>query len=218
MNHNSHIDRALTTLDEAIRRLSVLRDIIRENRGLLSSIQTDEHRRIEAELSLRGAMLLYESYAQPLGAYITQLAEESKQEEHKEKSSSITFALNGEWVSHELSQFLGALNYLHNLSTLDTKLRSTNISYRLERPQSRLDIYRNSKLYFYLNNSEELKIRKIHISSPGVVEFVTSNFDYGAFIISVLYVANRFPKWLDEVIAVWNKWKTERRKQQYMTA
>ncbi|MDI6793634.1 MAG: hypothetical protein QME81_12355 [bacterium] len=59
-----------------------------------------------------------------------------------------------------------------------------------------------------------MKIRKIHISSPGVVEFVTTNFEYSTLIISVLYVANQFPKWFDEVITVWNKWKTESRKQQ----
>jgi len=159
-------------------------------------------------------MLLYETYAQPLSAYIIQLGEEPRKAQYREKSSSIIFALDGEWVSHELSRFLGALNYLHNLSTLDTKLRSKNISYRLDRPQSRSDIYRNAKLYFYLSKSEELRIRKIHISSPGVVEFVTTNFEYGALIISVLYVANRLPKWFDEVITVWNKWKTESRNQQ----
>jgi hypothetical protein len=214
MNQNSNIDQALTNLDDAIRRLSALRDLIQENRGIIRSSTIDEHRKIEAELSLRGAMLLYESYAQPLSAYIGQLSSESKKEIYREKSSSIAFALDGEWVSHELSRFLGALNYLHNLSTLDTKLRSTNVSYRLERPQSRSDIYRNAKLYFYLSKSEELKIRKIHISSPGVVEFVTSNFEYGTLIISVLYVANRFPKWFDEVITIWNRRKAEIRKNQ----
>jgi hypothetical protein len=214
MDQNSNVDHALFTLDNAIHRLSTLRDIIHENKLRLHSKNVNERERIEAELSLRGAMLLYESYAKPLSSYIIQLGQETKQERIKEKSSSITFALDGEWVSHELSRFLGALNYLHNLSTLHVKLRSRNVSYRLERPQSRADIYRNAKLYFYLNKSEELKIRKIHISSPGIVEFVTSNFEYSTLIISVLFLANRFPKWFDEVITVWNKWKAERRKQQ----
>lgn len=214
MNKNYDVNNAFRTLDSSIERLISLRRILEKNHQILQNNMSSHEDRIDAEISMKGAFLLYENYARPLSCYLSQLDSKAKMPKFSyENKLSISFALEGDWVSHELSRFLGALNYLHNVSALYSKLQSKNVSYRLERPQSRSHIIRNARLYFYLDKSEELKINKIHISSPGVVDFIASNFEYGTIIVSVLYVTNKLPKWSDEIITIWNKWKTNYRNQ-----
>ena len=124
----------------------------------------------------------------------------------------LSFSLGCDWVSHELSRFLGALNYLNNVFVLHDKLKN-NTSYRLQRSQTRVHIYRNAHLYFYLDRKEELKIHKIHISSPGTLEFVLQNSNHAVMITAIILFLSRAPNIIEKWLTMWKKFKSALREE-----
>lgn len=209
----SYINRITADLDRAIHRLSSLKELILVNYEKIGRLHPDDPIRIEAELSIAGLILLYETYARPTTSFIAQTKETPKELTSKTDVPKIAFAVDGDWVTHELSRFLGALNYLHNVFTLNGKLKDKNIGYRLERPVTRLNVYRDAKLFYYLERNEELRIAQIHIASPGLVEFIVSNTQYGAMLVTLVVLLSRSAKIADTIITLWAKFKDTLRDQ-----
>jgi len=200
------VKNSLMNLESAIDQLQKLKSLIERNYSIVTDGHVDQTKRIEAGISLKGNLLLYESYARPLSGYLAQFYQADVASIESQKPT-VTFGLDGDWIAHELSRFTGSLNYLHNVFVLKDKLREKNIQYRLERQQTRSHIYRDAKLYFYLNRHEELKISRIHMSSPGLVEFIMSNYQHGALMASLIILISRVPNYFDRLITVWSKWK-----------
>lgn len=205
-----YIHRTIEILDDACERLQQLKKIIEDNYYIANST-SDEQRRIEAQITLRGAMLLYENYARPLSSYIYQLSESKLRPLPTESSPKMAIGLEGQWISHELSRLLGSLNYLHNLGAVHRKLRQ--LDYRLERSQTRSHIFKNAQLYFYLEREEELKISQIHLASPGIIEFSVLTAQAGMFLVSILIFISQAPKFFDSIVTSWNKLKNSLREQ-----
>jgi len=203
--------RALEEIDEDVRSLINLRDLIVEALTAIERTGNSKTSHIH-EIALRGYMLLYDSYVRPISPYISNLQGESAGEERYCKSDDLlmlTLGLKGNWQSFELSTLLGSLSFLHNVATLDRKLRGTNPDYRYEKGQTRYSIINKAKLHYYLEKDEELRINQLHISSPGIIDLITNNFANGGYIAAVLLSIHQLPNFINKIMTLWFKYKKE---------
>lgn len=132
-----------------------------------------EYREIEfpppyVEVHLRASVLLFESY------FMTHLSlrPPSPEELTLAQENRLNLFLEGDWLTHEMGSLLFSVNTIFQLFALrDVGLG--RVRGEKETPQTRKDVYDHAKLFYYLRPDEELKIRRIHFSSPGDMELVT---------------------------------------------
>lgn len=202
---------ALEEIDRDVKSLIGLRELMADALAAVENGSLSKNSYMQ-EISLKGYMLIYESYVRPIAPYIASIHDSHvEQETISEKGDLLilTLGLKGDWQSFELSTLLGSLSHLHNVATLDRKLRSTSFDYRYEKGQTRYSVFNKAKVHYYLEKSEELKIKQLHISSPGIIDFITNNFENGSYIAAVLISVHQLPNFLNKVMTLWFKYKKE---------
>lgn len=88
-----------------------------------------------------------------------------------ENSDTLLLGVNGYWRAYEFRQFFDSVDYLHKIYAIGGKLRREAPDLRLRRGMTRSVVYRQARLYYYLSPREELQVRQIKFSSPGLVNF-----------------------------------------------
>jgi hypothetical protein len=88
-----------------------------------------------------------------------------------EDSGILTLGVDGYWRAYEFRQFFDGVDYLHKLYAIKGKLEREAPDLRLRRGMTRSVVYRRARLYYYLSPREELQVRQIKFSSPGLVNF-----------------------------------------------
>ena len=204
---------ALKEIDRDLKSLTGLRELIEEALDVLENSSQSKTTYMQ-EIALKGYMLIYDSYIRPISPYIdniqiTQMPVESEQVSEVGNSLILTLGLKGDWQSFELSTLLGSLSFLHNVATLDRKLRSVNSDYRYKKGQTRYAVFNNAKVHYYLEKNEELKIKQLHISSPGVIDLITNNFANGTYIAAVLLSIHQLPNFINKIMTLWFKYKKD---------
>lgn len=201
---------AVDEIDRDIQSLMSLKNLIQEALAEINSSSTSTYS-FSQEIALKGYMLIYDSYVRPISPYIESIHGNSSPESINNGSDSeaLTLGLKGEWQSFELSTLLGALSYIHNINTLNKKLDSNNVDYRIKKGQTRYPVFQNAKVHYYLEKSEELKIKQLHISSPGMVDFIANNFSNGAFLAALLVAIHKAPDFVNKIMTAWFKYKKD---------
>ncbi len=195
---NLEVRRSIEHISFLIERLNTLR----------KNIEKDYEYRddVDKEIRLRGSLLLYETYVRGIGSLFPDEKYLMKKVTPK-SDGNLVIAIDGDWLSHELSRMLGSLTVMHNFFFVDKKLLEKDADYRLIRGAERWDIYRKAKFHFYLRRNEELRIKSLHLASPGVVEFTSVCAPYAAWIISFLIILTKAGKTFDSLITVWKRLK-----------
>lgn len=203
--------RALEQLDRNVQSLLHLQFLIDQ---ALTGIESDPKGEANAmqQTALKGYMLLYEACVIPISPYIANLEFAPKTPEtggSLDDTSILTLGLSGNWQSFEFSTLLGSLSYVHNVATLDKKLRGANPDYRYEKGQTRYAVVNKAKVHYYLEKNEELRIRRLHISSPGIIDLITNNFANGAYIAAVLLSIHQLPNFVNKIMSLWFRYRKE---------
>jgi len=202
---------ALEEIDRDVKSLIGLRELITDAMAAVenNSLVKNSYKQ---EIALKGYMLIYDSYVRPISPYIDNIYNSRIGTERiygESDSLILTLGLKGDWQSFELGTLLGSLSHLHNVATLDRKLRSNNSDYRYKKGQTRYSVINKAKVHYYLEKNEELKIKQLHISSPGIIDFITNNFANGSYIAAVLISIHQLPNFLNKVMTLWFKYKKE---------
>ncbi len=88
-----------------------------------------------------------------------------------EDSDMLAFGIDGYWRAYEFRQFFHSIDYLSKIYTIRGKLERESPDLRLRRGMTRSPVYQQARLYYYLSPREELQVRQIEFSSPGLVNF-----------------------------------------------
>jgi len=202
---------AVEEIDRDVKSLISLRELIADALVAVENSSLSKNS-FTQEITLKGYMLIYESYVRPIAPYIANIYDSRIEPERiceNGDSLILTLGLKGDWQSFELSTLLGSLSHLHNVATLDRKLRSANSDYRYKKGQTRYSVFNKAKVHYYLEKNEELKIKQLHISSPGIIDFLTNNFANGSYIAAALLSIHKLPNFLNKVMTLWFKYKKE---------
>lgn len=104
-----------------------------------------------------------------------------------ENAQTLTLGIDGYWGAYEFRQMFDGVDYLGKLYTIRAKLEGRSPDVRMPRGMTRSPVYRKANLSYYLSTREELRVRRIQFSSPGLVSFegigdvikeIRETFDY----------------------------------------
>lgn len=156
---------AIAELEKALEKYHTLYDDISH---FYSEYEGSQEPSPRVEMRLKASVLLFEHYFFSQPTTLLQDREYSP----TETTDKLVLSLSGNWLTHELGQLLFSANTIFQLFAVrDIALR--RLQYDDGLPRTRKDVYDNAKLFYYLRPDEELKVKQIHFSSPGMVELIT---------------------------------------------
>jgi hypothetical protein len=120
----------------------------------------------QTTVDLQSSVAHFERFVLPLIS-----SQEAEERPYAEDSGVLTLGVDGYWRAYEFRQFFDSVDYLHKLCTIRHKLERRAPDLRLRRGMTRSVVYRRARLYYYLSPREELQVRQIRFSSPGLVNF-----------------------------------------------
>jgi hypothetical protein len=85
--------------------------------------------------------------------------------------NSLTLRIDGTWRAFDFEQLFESVDYLNKLSVIALKLRADQPDMRLDEQFTRSNVVKHARLHYYLAQHEELQVRKVEFSSPGLVKF-----------------------------------------------
>lgn len=88
-----------------------------------------------------------------------------------ESSEYLTVRIDGPWRAFDFEQFFESVDYLNKLFVIASKLHSSAPDMRMQREMTRSHVVREARLYYYLTQHEELRVRQVQFASPGLVKF-----------------------------------------------
>jgi hypothetical protein len=119
----------------------------------------------ELRVDLLSSMAYFEKYIIPLAM------RERTDAQSAEDSEILTIGIDGAWRAYEFNELFESIDYLNKIYTIQAKLHRDSPDLRLKRGITRSPVYRHARLYYYLSPREELQVRQIRFSSPGLINF-----------------------------------------------
>jgi len=159
-----------------------------------SEILKRGHDDYKAEVRLRASLLLFESY---FYKWISLPEYSGFKKDDPRKTGTMNFTINGSWLTHEMGRLFFSVNTIfHLFAVRDIGLQKIKIDSDSE-VITRKDVYENAKLFYYLRSQEELKIKRIVFSSPGIIGLLNQlpalmpSMKDTVVVLYLVYIASR---------------------------
>lgn len=120
----------------------------------------------QTRIDLQSSVAHFEKYILPFA-----VAQRVEEVPPIEGAQTLTLGINGYWGAYEFRQLFEGIDYLSKVYTIRAKMSRPSPDFRLRRGMTRIPVYRKAKLSYYLSTREELRVRQIQFSSPGLVSF-----------------------------------------------
>lgn len=88
-----------------------------------------------------------------------------------EENETVRIDLDGAWRAFDFDHFFEGVDTLNKLLVIEAKLRAPHRDIRIEREMTRHYVYREARLYYYVAQFEELRVREVRFASPGFASF-----------------------------------------------
>ena len=158
------INQAETYLEQLERYIQELDYIRHQLRDRLERYRYDDDP--PARIDLQGSIAHFEKFVLP-----SIFEKQERTVSRIENARILTLGIDGGWGVYDFKQLFDSIDYLGKFYTVDYKLVRDSPDFRIGRRMTRSYVYRGGKLYYYISPREELRVRRMEFSSPGLINF-----------------------------------------------